>query len=135
MRTAGGIADIDAYGIDTASPITHGLVHRAPRPGARTADEVALSPSALTRLGAQIGSAVTTQPGARSRSSASPRSAARIEDSMLFAPDRAIARRSGDWLIEQPSPLLIDRDPPAERRRLRWLSPARTSCIRRRRRR
>ena len=108
MITAGGVAGIEAYGLDATSPITRGLIHVVHGRAPRAADEVALSQSALTHLGAKIGQRVTTQSSVSFTVVGVAEIGGRIEESMLFAPTAPIPDVSGYWLIQQPSPLLID---------------------------
>jgi putative ABC transport system permease protein len=108
VDTASGVAGVSAYALDANSPITRGLVYifhgRAPR----AANEVALSPNAMAHIGVRVGQRVAIHPGGSLIVVGVAEVGGRIDDSMLFAPTAALPSMTGYWLIQQPSPLLID---------------------------
>jgi putative ABC transport system permease protein len=108
VRTSGGIATVTTYGVDAADPLARGyltVLHgRAPR----TDDEVAVSSTALSRIGTRVGGTVTTAAGAVYRVVGVADIAGQMDDYLVFPADRPPADATGDWLIGQSTPMLLN---------------------------
>jgi putative ABC transport system permease protein len=101
MRTAHGVSDIEGHGIDAGSPITKGLTRLFRGRMPRSATEVALSSSALTRLGTRVGGTVATVDGTRFTVVGVAEVSGEIRDSMVFLPSAPIKDTDGYWLVKQ----------------------------------
>ncbi len=65
MRTATGVGPIDARMVDYADPLAHGVLRQLAGRAPATVDEVALTPAARDRLGADVGDTVRLVDGGR----------------------------------------------------------------------
>src|SRR5262249_18598096 len=105
MRTAHGFGKLQAYGIDAGSPITKGLTRLVGGRMPRTAGEVAVSPSALTRLGARGGGTVATAAGARFTVVGLVEVSGQLNETLVFHPSAPVGDADGYWLVKQPGPM------------------------------
>ena len=114
MHTATGVGTLSAYGIDTTDPMTKGLVRTISGRTPTADNEVAVSPSALTRLGAHIGDTVSVL--VRDGETGFPEHtykvvgiveiSGQIEQDVLFRPSQGTF--TTDWLYSSPKPLTAD---------------------------
>lgn len=114
MHTAGGIGTLSANGIDTTSPLTAGMVRVVDGRTPRAADEVALSPQALARLGARVGGTVhTVASNTPFTVVGTVEVGGHIDETMLFAtsePPGSVPSQTNlkRWLVGQATPVLGD---------------------------
>ncbi len=108
VRTGAGDASIEAYGLDAASPITRGLVHVSEGRAPRTGNEVAMSQDAVTRLGTRVGGRITTPGGTSFVVVGVAEVSGGVGAAMLFTSSVTEPGTAGYWLVDQPSPMLID---------------------------
>ncbi|WP_345628927.1 FtsX-like permease family protein [Rugosimonospora acidiphila] len=105
MRTAHGFGKLPAYGIDAGNPITRGLTRLVSGRMPRTAGEVAVSPSALTRLGTRVGGTVATATGTRFTVVGLVEVSGQLSETLVFHPSAPIGDADGYWLVKQPGPM------------------------------
>ncbi len=111
MRTATGVGDLDAIGLDAGDPLARHIVTllagRVPANGG----EVAASRSALSRLGVRLGGRVALASGTRTFTVVGiVELPARLRDELVFRPEAVPGARPDDqgnpqdagWLVDTP---------------------------------
>ncbi|AVT38586.1 ABC transporter [Plantactinospora sp. BB1] len=110
LRTASGIGDLPAYGIDVADPMVAGLVTLRVGRAPATEGEAALTEQAARRLGSRIGDTVRNADRTASwRVTGIVEFPAHLAEKVVFWPDPATGGGSGydshQWLWDAPVPV------------------------------
>jgi putative ABC transport system permease protein len=111
VRTAAGTGTVGARMLDTTDPLAHGILRRLTGRAPAARDEVALTPAAVRRLGAEVGGSVRLGGGGRTF-----RVVGTVEDPTDLEATTVLVRTGA-----LPSAALAD-SPAEGPRELRWLA-------------
>jgi putative ABC transport system permease protein len=114
LRTAAGVGGLEVYGLDVVDPLARGIVKLRHGRAPDTADEVAVTEQAATRLGVSIGGTVRLADDSHSYTVVGlVEFPASLSEIVVFPPDTMPAPADTDlinesWLLDAPAPVTWD---------------------------